>query len=273
MTFTQSENILLSKGIKKEGGILILRDKGLLLKARHDELYMNELMAHEEVDKFIKYVIKAYTKNPARFMQQHKVEWDDLHQACLIGLYKGIKKLNLEKSPNEYVRYLFLSIQGEIREFSRSNNSNSMTISQRIRALYPKYLLFYDKFREEKQKDPTIEDTMTEFKISRGDAFDLVYGMQQVVSIFLDAGSYRFNINNDAFVSDAYSNIEKAVVNKLVIENYMRLLNEKQKDAIFMYFFLGYSKTEIARKLECANSMVHKYIESAFKKIRDYEKS
>lgn len=252
---------------------MILRNKSILLQASCDEKYMNQLMEHEEVDRFIKYVIKAYTKNPARFMQQHKVEWEDLYQACLIGLYKGIKKLDFEKSENEYVRFLFLSIQGEIREFSRSNNSNSMIISQRIRALYPKYLRFYDKYRERYSKDPSIEDTMKEFRISRDDAFDLVYGMQQMVSIFLESGSYEMKFMNIQCVSDSYSNIEERVINKLLVESYMALLNQKQKDAIVMYFFLGFSKTEIARKLECANSMVHKHIVSAFKKIQRFEKN
>lgn len=249
--------------------MIILRNREILQEAQRDMNFLNELIKNEEVEKFIKYVIKSYTKNPARFMQQHKVEWEDLYQASLIGFFNGIKKLDLTKEENEWVRYLFLCIQGEIRNFSRSNNSNSISISQRIRALYPKYLLFYDQFRDEFSKDPSIEDTMKHFEISRADAFDLVYGMQQVISIFLKSGEVNLDVTKESTIlHDAYSSVEKIVVNKILIESYMSSLNNNQRNALFMYYILGYSKTEIAREMGCANSMVHKYFESAFKKIR-----
>src|SRR5690625_4470445 len=158
---------------------MLLKDKNILIEAKSDNNYMDDLMRSAEVEKFIKYVIKSFTKNPAFFMQQNQVEWEDLYQSCLIGLYNGIKKIDLERSPNEWIRYLYLSIQGEIRNFSRSNQSNSIGISQRIREMYPKYIYFYNTFREEFNKDPSIEDTMEELNISRNDAFDLIYGMQQ----------------------------------------------------------------------------------------------
>src|SRR5699024_2829991 len=90
----------------------------------------------------------------------------------------------LFRSPNEWIRFLYLHIQGEIRNFSRSNQSNAIGISQRIREMYPKYLYFHHKTHEKHKRDPTIIETMTEFDISRDDAFDLVYGMQRVVSVF-----------------------------------------------------------------------------------------
>ncbi len=90
-----------------KGDKYVLRDKSALSRAQKNSNYMDYLMRNEEVEKFIKYVIKSYTKNPARFMQQHRVEWDDLYQSCLIGLFNGIKKLDMNLTPNEWVRYFF----------------------------------------------------------------------------------------------------------------------------------------------------------------------
>lgn len=247
---------------------MLLRKRDILLKAKNDDDFMNELLKTDEVEHFIKYVIKAYTKNPARFMQFHRVEWEDLYQASLIGLFNGIKRLDLDKVENEWVRYLFLSIQGEIRNFSRSNASNSISISQRIRALYPQYLCFYDDYRLKFSKDPSIDDTMKQFQISRDDAFDLVYGMQQVISIFLESGGRDLEVEREGVSRNSYEQVEKMVVNKLLVESYLSCLNQKQRISLLMYYYLGYSKTEIAHVIGCANSMVHKYIESAFKMIR-----
>jgi RNA polymerase sigma factor (sigma-70 family) len=245
---------------------MIFRDKEVLLKAKHDRNYMNDLLSSEDAEKFIKYVIKSYTKNPALFMQTNKVEWEDLYQACLIGLYNGINKLNLDRNPKEWVRFLFLNIQGEIKNFSRSNQSNSIVITQKIRLLYPKYILFYHFFREEFKKDPTITDTMEEFQISRQEAFDLVYGMQQLLSVYHENGEI-----NQEFTMNSIENVEKKVINKLLIQQYMNCLNRNERNVLSLYYYLGYNKTEIATIIGCGNSMVHKHFENAFRKIKELE--
>lgn len=251
---------------------MFLKNKEILEKAKIDNYFMEQLLDSVEAEKFIKYVIKSFTKNPARFMQQHQVEWEDLYQASLLGLFNGIKKLNLELSPNEWVRYVYLSIQGEIRSFSRSNNSNSIGVSQRIRAMYPKYLVFYRKYRDKFLQDPTIEETMMEFNISRNDAFDLVYGMQQVVSIFQSiSDGENDNLTIGYLLADPLVNVEKVAINKVLIETYMGKLKKKQRAILYMHFYLGLTKTEIAGIIGCGNSMVHKHIENAFKIIREIE--
>lgn len=255
--------------VGEKGICMILRNREVLLKAQNDANYMDELLKEKEVEKFIKFVIKSYTKNPARFMQQYQVDWEDLYQSCLLGLFNGINRLDMDKTPNEWIRYLFLNIQGEIRNFTRSNNSNSICVSQRIRALYPSYILFYQRYRDEQFKDPTIEDTMKEFDISRMDAFDLVYGMQQVISFFLEKDGQEQNL--ELLIQDHYTNVERTAINKVLIDTYMTYLDGNQKKVLIMYYYLGYSKTEIAKAIGCANSMVSKYMENAFKKIRKGE--
>ncbi|GEM_PF-6619718 len=242
---------------------MILKDKVTLSKAKNNQVCMDELLRTEDAEKFIKYVIKTYTKNPASFMLQNKVEWEDLYQACLIGLYNGIKKLELERNPKEWVRFLYLHIQGEIRNFARSNQSNSIVISQRIRQLYPKYIYFYHSFRDTYGKDPTIPDTMEAFRLSRNEAFDLVYGMQELVGFFQETGEIKKEL-----IMGSFENVEKEVINKLLIQDYMFALNDKERKVIYMYYFLGFNKTEIAQRIGCGNSTVQRHIGNAFNKIR-----
>lgn len=242
---------------------MILKEKEILIKAKNDNAFMDDLLRTEDAEKFIKYVIKTYTKNPASFMLQNKVEWEDLYQACLIGLYNGIMKLELGRNPKEWVRFLYLHIQGEIRNFARSNQSNSIVISQRIRQLYPKYILFYHAYRETYGKDPTIGDTMEEFKLPRNEAFDLVYGMQELVSFFQETGEIK-----QESIKSSFENVEKKVINKLLIQDYMLVLNSKERKVIYMYYFLGFNKTEIAKKIGCGNTTVQRHIGNAFEKIK-----
>ncbi|WHY83925.1 sigma-70 family RNA polymerase sigma factor [Neobacillus novalis] len=252
---------------------MFLRDKKILIKAKNDDDFMDELIRTKEAEKFIKYVIKTFTKNPARFMQQHRVEWEDLYQACLIGLFNGIKRLNLELSTNEWVRFVYLTIQGEIRNFSRSNNSNSITISQRIRAMYPKYLLFYRDYWEKYNQDPTIKQTMEYFGISRDDTFDLVYGMQPIISMAKKRNSKSGELTFAESLRDPYQNVERRAINHVLIESYMAEINNTQQAILYMHYYIGLNKSEIAKVIGCGNSMINKHIAAAFKKIRQHEES
>lgn len=245
---------------------MIFREKEVIVRAKKDDEFMGKILQSEDAEKFIKYVIKTYTKNPAFFMQTNKVEWEDLYQACLIGLYNGLKNLDIRKNSKEWVRYLYLYIQGEIKNFSRSNNSNSLVISQKIRLLYPKYILFYHEFREGNGKDPTVDDTINEFSITRDEAFDLIYGMQQVISYHTEQGDIDRSLFNGSG-----ENVEKEVINKLLIQQYFRLLNNKEKKVLFMHYYLGFNKTEIAKEIGCGNTMVQKHITNAFKKIKKFD--
>lgn len=242
---------------------MLLKNFEAIKKAKENRNYLEELLESDDAKKFIQYVIKSYTKNPALFMQQNKIEWDDLYQACLIGLYKGINNLDLNRDTNEWIRYLYVTIQGEIKNFSRSNQSNTIAISQKIRLLYPQYLVFYKKFRDKYDKDPSIKDTMIQFNISRDEAFDLIYGMQHIVSFYTESGEINLNI-----LPRSNENPEKDVVNRLLIQQYMLLLNENERKVLYLYFYYGFNKTEIARKIGCANSMVHKHFVNAFTKIK-----
>src|SRR4051812_43244914 len=101
---------------------MYLFNENTLKLAKENRLFLNDLIQYHESEKFIKYVIKEYTKSPAKFMAVNKVEWEDLLQAAYIGLFSAIRKMDLTLSPKEWVRYTYLSIQGELRNFSRSND-------------------------------------------------------------------------------------------------------------------------------------------------------
>jgi RNA polymerase sigma factor (sigma-70 family) len=249
---------------------MFLRKKEIIKRAQEDNLFMEEVLENEETKKFIKYVIKSFTKNPARFMQKNQVEWEDLYQACMVGMLKGIKRIDLNLTPNEWVRYVYLSVQGEIRNFSRSNSYHQVSISQRIRAMYPQYIVFYQEYREKHLKDPTINETMERFTLSRNDAFDLIYGMQDTISLFKYLNENK-TINLFDSIQFSYIDVEKLVINSILIESYMEKLTSKQKKVIYLHYFLGLNKTEIAKRLGCGNSMVHKHIQTAFDKIRKLE--
>ncbi|MFK9090495.1 sigma-70 family RNA polymerase sigma factor [Bacillus salipaludis] len=248
---------------------MFLLNKNILSYAKENKTYLNELIQSDEANKFVKYVIKDYTKSPAKFMAVNKVEWEDLLQSAYIGLFNAIRKIDLSHTPNEWVSYTYLSIQGELRNFSRSNNSNMIVIPQRIRELYPKYKSFHSEYWISHQTDPTISDTMKHFDISKDDAFALVYGMQEL--IYQEYKTiYSNNRDNEPFlnVRTKVQSVEDQAINNILVKMYLDYLNEKQRKVVHLHYFRGYSKTEISKMIGCSQAMVHKHLTNAFNHIR-----
>lgn len=248
---------------------MYLLNKDTLVMAKNNETFLNDLIQNEESNKFVKYVIKEYTKSPAKFMAVNKVEWEDLLQAGYIGLFNAIRKMDLSLSPKEWVRYTYLSIQGEIRNFSRSNDSNMIVIPQRIRELYPKYKKFHEEYWINYQADPSISDTMKYFEITRDDAFALVYGMQEVIyQQHYKSGRDESEFQPLQYLNSKSQSVEEQAINNIIVKMFMDFINEKQRKVIYLHYFIGYSKTEVSKIIGCSPSMVTKYLTTAFAHIR-----
>jgi RNA polymerase sigma factor (sigma-70 family) len=255
---------------------MFLKDRKIIIRAKQDKEFLGSILRSQEAIKFIKHVIKNYTKSPARFMAVNKVEWDDLQQAASIGLLLAIRKMNLDFSPNEWIRYSYLSIQGELRKFSRSNDSNMIVICTRIRELYPKYKKFHEKFWIENARDPSIEETMQYFDVSKNEAFELVYGMQEILSLQSknDWQSPRNHVGRKQvkilhIQVHRQQSVDNEAINRCMSQIALSCVNEVQRKVIFLHYFKGFSKTEISRVIGCSNSMVAKHISTAMKNIRE----
>jgi RNA polymerase sigma factor (sigma-70 family) len=248
---------------------MFLLNEITLTMAKENKGFLNDLIQSDEAGKFVKYVIKDYTKSPAKFMAVNKVEWEDLLQSAYIGLFNAIRNIDLNLSPNEWVKYTYLSIQGELRNFSRSNNSNMLVIPQRIRGLYPKYKKFHEGYWLYNQSDPSISETMKFFELSRDDAFALVYGMQELIyQVNKEFSSNFIVIKSFQNLRTKPQSVEDQAINKIMVKMYLDYINEIQRKVIYLHYFIGYSKTEVSNIIGCSQSMVSKHLTTAFNHIR-----
>jgi RNA polymerase sigma factor (sigma-70 family) len=252
--------------VRKLGKLL---DINILTQAREDEYAMGELIMSEEGTKFIRYVIKTYTKSPVKFMLFNRVEYEELMNIGRAGLFKGIRDADLSRDAKEIQKYLYLRVQGEIREISRSNNSNQVVIPQRLRGMYPKYLKFHNEFYENNYRDPSIGEVMSEFCISEDDAYDLVYGMQASISDTVESGGEYISLFDIIKTRHLYTglSVEQSVINKIMLEEKLAVLNKKERTVLEMKYLMGYKNVEIARFLNCGSSMVAKHLNNSIRKI------
>jgi len=247
----------------------LLLDKETLENAQNDEMCMNAVLESKDAIKFIKYVLKSYTKSPAKFMLFNRIEYQDLMQLGSIGLYRGIMQADLSKDPKEIQRFLYIKILIELREVARSNDSNQMTVSQRIRGLYHKYLKYHNEFFIEHCRDPKIEEVMEEFSLNEADAYDLVYGMQATISDTVEVAGGSVSLMEILQVKyfNTAKSVEQQVIDRMVLEEKLCMLKDKERTVIEMKYLMGYNNSEIARFISCGNTMVGKHLTNAFKTL------
>src|SRR5699024_8282590 len=145
--------------------------------------------------------------------------------------------------------------------------------------MYPKYKKFHEKFWVKYEKDPSIKDTMLEFNISKNDAFDLVYGMQEIIYL-KDTFNKSYFYSNDETksnkanltINNTKHNTEKEAIDNIMTIEAMDLITDKQRAAIKLYYFKDLNKTEISKQLGCSISMVSKYLSTALRNIKKSEK-
>jgi RNA polymerase sporulation-specific sigma factor len=246
---------------------VLLLDKSVLTSAKAHEMIMETVIQSEDAVKFIKHVLRTYTGSPEKFMLNNRIEFEDLMQLGKIGLYKAIQKINIDMDVKEIQRYIYLTIQSEFRNVSRSNDSNAIVINQRIRGMYTKYLQYHKQFFEDNQKDPSIADVMENFLINEDDAFDLVYGMQATIAIEAKVQSRTGSISILDIVRDTSLSVEEQVIRKVTLEETLAQLGEKERTVIEMRYLLDYSNQEIADKMGVSYNSVVGYIKKAFKTL------
>ncbi len=243
-------------------GAAIIRETQVeetLIKARNDPDYLNDLIRNTEAKKLLSHAIKAYTKNPSRFMATYGVEHEELRQAAMIGLCYSIKHLDLDKTPNEWVRYTYLCIQSELRKFIRASSNGGIKITSDLRDMYGSYLVFHEQFYNDNYRDPTIDETMVRFKINREDAFSLVYGTQALISA---NASYRSKFDDgnvkditDIFVvrDSLYMDVEKTAINHILVEELLSYFDNTAKSMLVAHYIYDYGLSEVAKMFGFAN--------------------
>lgn len=244
----------------------LLVDYETVKKAKNDNIYMDMILESEDAEKYIQYVIRKFTKAPALFVSNANIEYMDLYQHCLIGLYNGILNMDNEKTVNEKQAYLYWHIVREIQHLMRTGNPNLVKIPQTVRENYSKYETYKKKIIDEKGRIPTIEETMKEFDFSREWAIDLMHGTKNMIpEEQKDENGEIYSIYDLQRDEDSQYDM---IHDRLIIEQYKQVLNDKQADSIDMRFIEGCTFDEIGERIGCSPQMAANHVNRAIKLMR-----
>lgn len=175
-------------------------------------------------------------------------EAEDLYQIGCMGFIKSIKRFDTTFEV-KLSTYCVPYILGEIKRFIRDDGPIKISRSTKDLAIKIKEL---QKEYSKKGKDISIEQIAKELKLSKE---DIIFAMESSNTV----ESFEANIMKDSSSDDKKislidriatdKNEEEVITNKLLLQDIIEKLENKEKEVILLRFFKEKTQTEVAKIL------------------------
>ena len=183
-----------------------------------------------------------------RRFQGRGYETEDLYQIASMGFIKAVKRFdtNFEVKLSTYaVPYMI----GEIKRYIRDDGP--IKVSRSIKELGIKIRELQKEYFYKKGEDISIEKIEKELKVSREDIVLAIEATRKPESI---EGSSKCNYKSEKCINliDRIStdkNEEEILTNKLVINELIKGLNERDRKVILLRFFKEKTQSQVAEIL------------------------
>lgn len=202
----------------------------------------------------------------ARRFQNRGVEMEDLVQIGSIGLLKAIDKFDTGYDV-KFSTYAVPMITGEIKRFLRDDGMVKVSRSlkeEAARAYAVREELFLKTGRE-----PALEEIAAELNIGRE---ELVLAMESAVQIE--------SLQKTIFQSDGSGisledklpqekNQQEEVLDRLLLEQMLGMLEPKERELIYLRFFMEKTQTCVAKKMGMSQVQVSRLEKKILSRLRE----
>lgn len=202
----------------------------------------------------------------ARRFQNRGVEMEDLVQIGSIGLLKAIDKFDTGYDVR-FSTYAVPMITGEIKRFLRDGGMVKVSRSlkeEAARAYAVREELFFKTGRE-----PALEEIAAELNIDRE---ELVLAMESAVQIE--------SLQKTIFQSDGSGisledklpqekNQQEEVLDRLLLEQMLGMLEPKERELIYLRFFMEKTQTCVAKKMGMSQVQVSRLEKKILSRLRE----
>ena len=168
-------------------------------------------------------------------------ELEDLYQIGCIGFIKAIQRFD-ESYNVKISTFAVPYILGEIKRFIRDDGA--IKVSRSLKELLTKIHLLKKEY-EKRGKKLEIKDIELELKESREDiilALETENPIESIQEAVFEEGGME---KQEVLVTD--KNEEEETINKIMIKDELKRLNEKERNIIVMRYFKEKTQSEVAR--------------------------
>ena len=179
---------------------------------------------------------------------------DDLFQVGCIGLIKSID--NFDISP---------MIIGEIRRYLRDNNS--IRVSRSMRDIAYKAMQIKEKFTNENNREPSIDEIASEMETSRENIVLALESIVEPVSLYEPVFS---DGTDTVYVMDQVGdkNDDNNWLDEISLKQSISDLSDREKKILSLRFFKGKTQMEVANEIGISQAQVSRLENGAMEKIK-----
>lgn len=189
---------------------------------------------------------------------------EDLTQIGAIGLIKAVKKFNPEFNV-QFSTYAVPMITGEIKRFLRDDGA--VKISRTLKENTMKGWRCEELLRRKLNRQPTINEISKESGIdaeSLIEAFEAATPPESIYESVYDNGDKEIRLL-DTITGEE---IEDGVINKVMIDDILSRLTEREKEIILLRYFRGKTQSEIAKIIGVSQVQISRIEKKAIERIR-----
>ena len=189
---------------------------------------------------------------------------DDLFQIGCVGLIKAIDNFDLSYGV-KFSTYAVPMILGEIKRYIRDDNS--IRISRSLKDIAYKILKIKEEYYLKNGEEPSLEYLSKELGVSEFDISNSLQALKEPISmyepIYSDGGDTIYLYDQIEDKKNAYN-----FSDKLVVEDAIDDLNEREKYILDERFIVGKSQVEIADELDISQAQVSRLEKKAINQLK-----
>ncbi len=189
---------------------------------------------------------------------------DDLFQVGCIGLIKSIDNFDISQNVR-FSTYAVPMIIGEIRRYLRDNNS--IRVSRSMRDIAYKAMQIKEKFTNENNREPSIDEIASEMETSRENIVLALESIVEPVSLYEPVFS---DGTDTVYVMDQVGdkNDDNNWLDEISLKQSISDLSDREKKILSLRFFKGKTQMEVANEIGISQAQVSRLENGAMEKIK-----
>ena len=203
-------------------------------------------------------------KSIIKFYKNKGVEYDDLYQLGSLGFVKAILNFKPEFGV-KFSTYAVPMVAGEVKRFLRDDGS--IKVSRALKTQYIQINKFINKYKEEHDESPTIQEIAKQFNIEESEVMFALDSSRAVISLNdqVDDSSLKSRTLVETIGDDES---QEKMIDKIVLKSIIKNLSERDKKIIYLRYYLDKTQSEVAKQLNVSQVQVSRLELKILEKIK-----
>jgi len=204
-----------------------------------------------------------------------RAEKEDLFQVGCIGLIKAIHKFDFNYEV-QFSTYAVPLIIGEIKRFLRDDGM--IKVSRALKELNIKIIREREIFIRKSGREPGVSELSEKLDVSAEEVIAAIESSREHESLFSPVAGAGNKANQEILLIDKISEMKtngdgevdsEEALNKIMIADSLKVLEEREKQVIFLRYYRGKTQSQISRLLGISQAHVSRVEHKALKQIKN----